>query len=445
MTKMARVNLTEGKVLSVLLALAIPVMGSSTLQLTYNLVDMLLVGKLGSDAVASIGTSSFLIGIMNALNACIVVGTGIKVSHTLGSNHELELKSYLNAGFRMNLGLAFLCSLLLILLGKPFITFLEISNPVVEKSSYQYLLVCAPMIVFSFLNFWYTRIYNSYGQNKSALKISAVGVLLNLILDPILIYGFKLGVVGTGLATTIANLSMTLLFYYHSKALFHLDWRLKVNRKHYRTIARLGVPMSSQRIIFTLVSIGLAKMIATFGTEAIAAQKIGLQIESITYMVVGGLNGAIASFVGQNYGAYQYERIRQGFKASLLVGGSYAIVTTFVFLLFPANLSALFVQDAKTIEITANYLKIVGVTQIFMVIEMICNGMFVGLGIPKIPATISIVFTVLRLPMAWILIQVIGVNGIWLSISLSMLFKGVMALIAYIKKYREGEWCVSST
>ena len=84
-------------------------------------------------------------------------------------------------------------------------------------------------------------------------------------------------------------------------------------------------------------------------------------------------------------------------------------------------------------------------TQIFMVIEMICNGTFVGLGIPKIPAIISVVFTVLRLPMAWILIQVIGVNGIWLSISFSMFFKGLVALIAYIKKYGEGEWCASST
>ena len=81
---MKKVDLTEGKVLTVLLALALPIMGSSVLQLTYSLVDMLLVGRLGSDAVASIGTSSFLIGIGTAINTCVVIGTGIKVSHALG-------------------------------------------------------------------------------------------------------------------------------------------------------------------------------------------------------------------------------------------------------------------------------------------------------------------------------------------------------------------------
>ena len=81
---MNKIDLTQGKVLSVLIALALPIMGSSVLQLTYNLVDMLLVGRLGSDAVASIGTTSFLIGMANAIQACLVVSTGILVSHAIG-------------------------------------------------------------------------------------------------------------------------------------------------------------------------------------------------------------------------------------------------------------------------------------------------------------------------------------------------------------------------
>ena len=445
MIKHKGVDLTQGKVMTVLLALALPIMGSSVLQLTYNMVDMILVGRLGSDAVASIGTSSFLIGITTAINACVVIGTGIKVSHTIGQENESELKSYLNAGFRLNLVIAVICSVLLVMIGRPFISFLDIQNLAVETESYKYLLISSPTILFSFFNFWYTRIYNSYGRNKSSLKINVVGVVLNIIFDPLFIYTFKLGVVGAGLATLLANMTVTYLFYRQSQSLFKLDRGLKISRDIYREIIRLGAPMSFQRVLFTLVSIGLAKMIAIFGTDAIAAQKIGLQIESITYMVIGGLNGAIASFVGQNYGAKSYDRIRQGVSASIRIGMSYAILTTIVFLVFPRNLAGLFVQEANTIEITAHYLQIVGLTQVFMVVEMICNGTFVGLGLPKIPATISIVFTLLRLPMAWGLIRVIGVNGIWVSISLSMFFKGVIALMMYYKKLREGEWCVNSS
>lgn len=441
---MKKVDLTEGKVLTVLLALALPIMGSSVLQLTYSLVDMLLVGRLGSDAVASIGTSSFLIGIGTAINTCVVIGTGIKVSHALGKKDEQEQQDYINAGFRLNFLIGIIFAMILIFTGKAFISFLDVENAYVEVEGYKYLLVSAPMVFFSFFNFWYTRLYNSFGQNKAALKISALGVLLNIVLDPIFIYTLKLGVMGAGLATLIANAFMSGLFFKQSRTLIKLDYKLKIKQSVYWDIISLGLPMSTQRILFTLVSIVLAKMIAVFGTNAIAAQKIGLQIESITYMVIGGLNGAIASFVGQNYGAKAYERIQSGMKVAMCLGVGYSLLTTMVFLFIPDSLASLFVSEQQTIQMTADYLKLVGLTQLFMAVEIICNGAFVGMGLPKIPAMIGISFTLLRIPMAYFFIQWIGVNGIWMSISLSMLFKGIVAFRIYCKKEKEGNWYVNA-
>ncbi|MBQ8992862.1 MAG: MATE family efflux transporter, partial [Turicibacter sp.] len=252
------------------------------------------------------------------------------------------------------------------------------------------------------------------------------------------IYTFKMGVLGVGLATLIANIFMTLSFHRKSKALFNIDSKNKYRLTTYFELIKLGLPMSSQRVLFTLVNILLAKMITSFGTEAIAAQKIGLQIESITYMVIGGLNGAIASFVGQNYGAQKRNRITEGVKVSMGIGIIYALVTTFILLVIPESLARCFVSDLTTIQITTDYLRIVGLTQVFMAIEIICNGAFVGLGMPKIPETISIIFTTLRIPMAWLFIQWFGVNGIWISISVSMLLKGVTAIFVYWRKGKEG-------
>ena len=435
---MKKIDLTQGKVVSVLVALALPIMASSVLQLTYNLVDMLLVGRLGSDAVASIGTSSFLIGVANAIQACIVISTGILVSHAIGRKDEEEQSKYLSTGFCLNLLFGLFFALFVIWIGKPFISFLNVQNEWVELQGYAYLVVSSPMLIFSFFNFWYTRVFNSFGQNKMALKISAIGVVLNIMLDPLFIYTFKLGVLGAGLATLIANVVMTLCFYIKSKQLFQLDLTAKYGVSTYLKMIRLGLPMSSQRLLFTLVSIFLAKMITSFGTEAIAAQKIGLQIESITYMVIGGLNGAIASFVGQNYGAKNFNRIKEGVRVAIIIGLLYALLTTVLFLVFPKSLARCFVTDRQTIEITANYLRIVGLTQVFMAIEIIFNGAFVGLGMPKIPATISIVFTAARIPMAWLFTQWMGVNGIWLSISVSMVLKGILAAYVYYKKGKEG-------
>lgn len=188
-----------------------------------------------------------------------------------------------------------------------------------------------------------------------------------------------------------------------------------------------------------MVNIVLARIISIFGSDAIAGQKIGLQIESITFMVIGGLNGAVSSFTGQNYGAKKYDRIIQGYRASIKIGMIYALVTSVIFLLVPQYLAGIFIIDTNTIEIASMYLQIIALSQIFSAIEMVSNGMFTGLGMPKIPANISIIFTVLRIPMALVFINYFGVNGVWLSISISSVLKGIAAYTMYRIKIRKDE------
>ena len=171
---MQKIDLTKGKVTKVLLATAIPIMGSSLLQFTYNLVDMLFVGRLGSDAVASVGSSSFFIGLGYSINAIVVIGTGIKVAHSIGNSDEIKTKGYINSGLILNFIIGLIYSLLLVLLGKELISFLDLGNLRVERDGYIYLALSAPMLFFAFFNLLYTRILSSYGNNKIALKINAV-------------------------------------------------------------------------------------------------------------------------------------------------------------------------------------------------------------------------------------------------------------------------------
>ncbi len=163
--------------------------------------------------------------------------------------------------------------------------------------------------------------------------------------------------------------------------------------------------MASQRVLFTLVNIILARIIASFGADAIAAQKIGLQIESVSFMVVGGLNGAIAGFTGQNYGAKKLNRVNEGYKKAFGFR-SYLLSTCFSLIyLYSGLLVGLFVKDEATIIIGSSYLRVLGIVQIFSSFEMISNGVFSGLGLPKIPSAISIIFTMLRIPMALVLVK----------------------------------------
>ena len=432
-----KVDLTKGSVVRVLLALAIPIMGSSLLQFAYNIVDMFWVGGLGKDAVASVGSSSFFVGLGYAINACIVIGTGIKVAYSIGENKEIEAKEYIQTSMLLNLLIGGMYALFLVFVGPYLIGFLGIGDQVIEKQAYGYLLGSAPMLFFAFFNATFSRIFSNLGQTKSALQISIVGIVLNMILDPIFIYSFKWGVLGAALATLIAQMIMFFLYMKIGGKWFEFHWKKAFHSERIKAIVNLGWAVAFQRILFTLINILLAKLIAKFGPEAIAAQKIGLQIESVTYMVTGGLNGAVASFTGQNYGAHYYKRIKKGYQVAIGLSISYAVLTTTLFMIFAIPMANIFVKDATTIQMTSVYLQIIAYSQLFNAIEMVSNGWFTGIQKPQIPATISILFTALRLPMAWLLVIPLGLEGIWWSISISTLLKGSILYFCY--KHYQGK------
>ena len=200
---MKKVDLTEGKVLSVLIKLALPIMASSFLQFAYNILDMIWVGNLGSNAVAAIGSSSFFVSLGYSISAFIAIGAGIKVSHGIGEKNNKQVKEYISSGIILTLFLGIIYSIIIIVFGKNFIGFLNIENSIVKSEAYKYLVINAPILFFSFFNTLFIRIFNSFGNNKSVLIINIIGIIINSILDPIFIYILKLGVSGAALSSLV--------------------------------------------------------------------------------------------------------------------------------------------------------------------------------------------------------------------------------------------------
>lgn len=428
-------DLTQGKELRVLLQLAIPIMLSSLLQMTYNFVDMIFVGRLGSDAIASVGTAGSFINLGYAINALVVIGAGIKISHAVGAKDQEKTGHYLHAAYWFNGGIAVLYAAFLLVFLKPLIAFFALPANV-NGMAQSYLAISAFMLIPSFFNILYSRLFSSFGDSKTALRVSMIGVALNIFLDPLFIFGFDLGVNGAALASVVANLVMTGLFIWYSRHWMPVTMRklMRVPKTCFQAIAKLGFPMTTQRILFTLIGILMARLIANFGADAIAAQKIGLQIESLTFMVIGGLNAATASFIGQNFGAKLWQRIYHGYRSAIFVAIAYTVVTTTIFLVFPEPIVRIFVDTPTTIQLAVDYLRIIGLTQLFSAVEMVTNGAFSGLGQAKYPAIISITFTALRLPIAIMLMPFIGLNGVWWSLAISSALKGIIAYLVFQKK-----------
>ncbi|MGL5053579.1 MAG: MATE family efflux transporter [Cetobacterium sp.] len=431
---MKKNDLTNGNIRKILLTLAFPIMGSSFLQMIYGLVDMFWVGKIGSDAVAAVGTASFFINLGYAVNSMVVVGAGIKISHVIGAKDLEKTKEYIKAACTVNFLMAIVFILPIIIFSKNLVSFFNLTSEV-EKMAQTYLVVAGIGLIFKFFNFLYSRILNSYGESKLPFKINSVGVILNIILDPIFIFVFNWGVFGAALATILAEGINTCLFLMKSRDYFKLESYISKNWDKMKEMMILGSPIALQRVLFTGFGITIAKIISQWGPDAIAAQKIGIQIESITFMTVAGLQGAVGSFIGQNYGAKQQSRIKEGYKTAIYISTLIGIFTTLIFILLPESLVRIFVQKKETIDIAVDYMRIIGLSQLFMCYEIVTNGAFSGVGKPKVPSLISIIFTSLRIPLAFILSKdkYFGLNGVWISIALSSVIKGIISPVMFRK------------
>ncbi|MGL5615113.1 MAG: MATE family efflux transporter [Sarcina sp.] len=440
---MKKVDLTTGNVFKVIIALALPIMGSSFLQMSYGFINMLWVGHLDSDAIAEVGTSSFFVALGYAINSLVVVGAGVKIAHAIGEKKQHEINQYINVGLVINIIIGVLYAIILFLFGKYLIGFFDFGDAKVRKDAYIYLAMNGPILILAFFNMLFSRILGSFGNNKTALKIGAAGIILNMILDPVLIYGLHMGIFGAAIATLLGNLLMTILYIVIKGSPFRYYSKEGIDFEKVKIVFKIGTPIAIQRTLFTLVNIVLGRFISVFGADAIAGQRVGIQLESLNYRVMGGLNGAMSSYVGQNYGAKKIGRIKEGYIKTVIVGTVYGLFVAALFMGLSKELVEIFIprtpSTINTIKIASSYLFILGISQPFSAIEIISNGMFTGVGLPKIPAKISIICTVLRIPVAIVLMKYFGVNGIFISISLSSVVKGVIVVIAYRVKILKGK------
>ncbi|WP_211748504.1 MATE family efflux transporter [Paenibacillus sp. Marseille-Q4541] len=433
-------DLTRGPIMPSLMKLTLPIIATNFISTTYGLVDMIWVGRLGSGPVAAIGTASFFINLAIALSTMVTIGTGIKVSHCMGAGQKDKAKSYIQNGFTMSILLGLLYMVFIILSKDKLIGFFDLGNEDVEQMAKQFLLISIIGIVFSIINTLFATIINSMGNSKKPFYIFSVGLIFNIILDPFLIFGVGnfdgWGVAGAAIATLAANIVVTSLFILQTRNSEFMSGLTLRDTREMKEVIQMGFPITIQRVTFTIISIIMAKIIVRFGADAIAVQKVGIQIESISYMTIGGLQGAIAAFFGQNYGARQLDRIKHGYNYALLLTAIFGFIISIVFILFPQQLFSLFLSDETSLELGTNYMRIIGYSQLFMCMELMTVGAFNGMGKTHIPPIFSILFTALRIPLALLLSEPFGLNGVWMSIALSSVFKGVILVFWFKRSLR---------
>ncbi len=446
MTTHASNDLTKGPILSGLVKMALPIMGTSFIQMAYNLTDMLWIGFLGSSSVAAVGIAGFFIWLSQAFVFLGKTGTEIKVAQATGSDDHDSAEEIARTGIHITIVVALLYSFTLVMLRNPLIAFFNTQDAAVDRMSINYLVIIAAGMVFPFCNQVFTGIFNGRGNSKAPFKINGIGLAVNMVLDPILIFGYgpfpEMGVVGAAIATIIAQAVVFAVFFYNIKykhSLFHHFSLLKKSSAfRMRQLMKMGFPPALQSGFFTLISIIIARIIANYGPLPIAVQKVGSQIESITWMTALGFAVALGTFVGQNYGAKQYRRVIEGYRTAMRVSFLLGLFNTLLLFFGAKWLFMIFIREPEAVTLGVDYLRILGLSQLFMCVEITSSGAFNGIGRTEPAAIISIVFNLLRIPMALYFSQstLLGLNGIWWSITISSILKGVIIYIwfGYILK-----------
>ena len=367
-------------------------------------------------------------------------GGQVKTAHCLGAGENDSAAQYARGALQLGILFAVLYGLVSLFGASRLIGFFKLNSPEVIAQAEWYVRIACGLVIFSYLNAILTGLLTAAGNSRTPFIVNVAGLVFNVVLDPVLIFGIgpfpELGVSGAAAATVTAQALVSLLFFkavLREKVLFpHLRLWVLFPVKVWREIVRIGVPSAVQNLIYAGISMILTRLITGWGDLAVAAQRVGSQIESVSWMVGDGFSAAVNAFLGQNYGAKRYDRVRRGYFCAIAMTAAWGLCTTFLLIGMARPLFSIFLQEEEVMALGVNYLRIVGLSQMFMMVEQTSIGAFSGLGRTLYPSIVSVTFTSARIPVAVLLSSVMGLSGIWWALSISSMVKGCILFVSFV-------------
>lgn len=435
-------NLTKGPILKTLTKLAIPIMASSFLGTLYNITDMAWIGLLGSKAVAGVGVGGMFTWLSQGLAAMARMGGQVQVAQCIGRGERDRAHGFAQAAVQLATLMGMAYAVISLLFTRQMVAFFQLTDPEAQTAALSYTKIACGLIVFSFLTLTMTGLYTAQGDSKTPFLANLIGLVTNMILDPVLILGPgpfpKLGVVGAAIATVTAQaIVMTIMILgviiqKKENVLKGIRLTAKIPKEYLGGLCRIGIPTAIQGMAYCAISMVLTRMVSAYGAEAVATQRVGGQIESISWNTADGFAAALNAFIAQNYGAGKMDRVRKGYRASLWTVGIWGLLISFVFICFPKAIADIFFHEPKAVATAVGYLVIIGFSEAFMCVELTTVGALSGLGRTRLCSFISIAFTSARIPLAIILGGLIGLSGIWWALSITSIIKGIIFTCTFL-------------
>lgn len=436
--------LLSGNMVQAILTLAIPVVINSFLQTMYNLTDTYWLGRLGTEELAAINLVTPMQSIVTNFGSGLTVAGSVLISQYLGAKKDEEARSMANQIFACALLFSVVCAGLCAVFTPSIVTWLGAEGETWQHSRTYMQLVILDM-PFLFTVNMYAAINQAQGDTFRPMLLNFMGILLNMILDPVFMLLFHLGAAGAALATVGAKavpavIAFTLL-QDRGKDIY-LDLRsLKFEKSKIKSILTVGMPTaiggSTMQFGFLLMS----RNVFVYGTQAMAAYGIGNKINSMITLPTNGIGSAVATITGQNVGAGQYERAQQGYRLSRNISVIFLFVSGMILSRMPVStaLVRIFSDDAEVIGMAADFLSIMAFWCFANGVHNSSMGLFQGSGHTEVTMIIDAArlwifrFASLYVCETWLCM---GVRSVWYSVVIS---NGLSAVTLYIL-YRTGYW-----
>jgi putative MATE family efflux protein len=444
---MAKVDhITEGPIYPTIFRLAWPVLTSMLLEFTLSLANYFWVGFLGTAEQDAVTSSMIVTWSIFSTIAILVTGINALVSRAIGANDKATASYVSKQGIWLGIITGLFFSTLGIILTPHIMVFLK-ASPEVAALGTSYLQVFFISIGFIHVNDSLGAIFRASGDTRSPMYSYLTATILNIILDPFLIFGWgpfpKMGIAGAATATVISVIVGCLIFIFlilKNRLEFSLaGWhKIRPDFKMMAKIIKIGLPISIQNLTFTLIYWFLIQIVHQYGDAAGAAMGIGNRMEAMSYLVAFGFSIAASTLVGQNLGAKQPERAEKcAWGVVKLVVIETAIVSA-IFLTIPGIITNAFTSDPNVHKIASDYLFILGLSQVFMGIEIVLEGAFSGAGNTIPPMAVSIPWSIARLPLAYLFCFTLdmGINGVWWSLTITSFCKAIILFFWF----RKGNW-----
>lgn len=445
--KTKTLNMTKGNPVYLLLVFSIPMLIGNLFQQMYNLADSVIVGKgVGANALAAVGATNSISFLFFALCNGIGSGGGIIAAQQFGAGNEEKVKkTIVNAGYILFVGSVFV-GLLALLLAEPLLLLMETPTEIMEEATLYMKLQCIGLPLVALYNH-VSAMLRALGDSKSPLYFLIFSCFLNIGLDIWFVYGFGWGILGAAVATIIAQMVAgigSLIYAIKVNPYFRLEIRhFRVEPELIWGTVRLGIPLSMQFSLVAISCMAVQRVVNSYGAIVVAAFTAVGRVEQLLHQPYGTLSAALSTYCGQNLGANEMERIRQGFRKSLVIMGAFSVIMLPIMQFGSEGIIKIFVDDPQVIYYGAEALRITSWFYLSLGVINMVRGILNGVGDALfalinggVEVIIRIVLPVVLTGIAWI-----GVWGIWWATGLSWLLSAAVCVWRYVfwkKKYYAG-------